>query len=1081
MKLKTKHGLVLLSLLLPSCLMAETDVTRLFLQNAGFDSNFNYDKSATGNVAQEILEVDGWINDCTANYTITGVYAFGTAKTFNSNGKVPAEGYDGSAGCLALSTGWDQSMIYHQDVILPAAEYKLQSAFYNGSAKTAGTSLVGWIPSSGTSSMSLISSFPLKTWTTDEVTFTLSKETKGKIQIGYKAAAGASSNSAMIVLDYVRLIMTDDAAAIAAAKTILSNVISSAKETYGEGTETGAEDLNSAITKAQSVADEATDVDVIMDEKEALELAVETFKNLNISVDNPQDQTERISNPSFEDGFTGWTQENLQVQSNTSFSLKKGTNYVEKWVSSGSAGNALVSQTLKNLPNGIYILKAAAQNITQNSTARRTGAVLFAGDAETEVTARNTYSLQFTNIEGEVTIGFRATNATGNWLCVDNFELLYCAGDIEDFQAELSARIAAAEELAAQPMTENAKNQLTTAIEAAKKAETEAEITAAAKDLSAAKLLATASSKGYATLAQAIAEAEEVLDEDGTDADIFQSAITVAKSVLATADATAEELTEAATALTNALFAYRVANGTGSSPRVVTNTSFIIPAAHGALIRATISGSNILERGICWSTEKEPTVADHRSKDYYSQNGMLFHVKDMEPASVYYARAYAVTKTYAVGYGDVVKVVTLPEGSCVGTWDNGAPTQAANERCNNAIQETMDYLNEWTAIKGFRLSGHYGSGTPTADCSYGGYMRIGPNAGNQAIGTVIHETGHGVGVGTHWRWNNCADTRANTTHGKWLGSWANKTLQFLENNSSDDVFMTGDAVHGWGSQATYDWFVNGADKDKHLAIQYIGGCALLYSLYIDGLCPTTGYLNGVPGYTFNFDDAKKYYIKCEDESRGLYDGFLYQRATAGVSWRTDFEDVETNDSAAWYIEYVPETGYYRFRNAATGRYLSHGTSLVMKNTQSPSTTENFHLMPGREVLTINRGTGKYQTSSYWFAWTQDNSNKAMTLGAMNTRTNYGMASATNFDYSTKGGTKQRFIFVSEDDLEAFQKAAIPTGITAPQDMANQASASETGVYSLDGRLIRKSARGAAATTGLPAGIYIVDGKKVVVR
>ena len=222
-----------------------------------------------------------------------------------------------------------------------------------------------------------------------------------------------------------------------------------------------------------------------------------------------------------------------------------------------------------------------------------------------------------------------------------------------------------------------------------------------------------------------------------------------------------------------------------------------------------------------------------------------------------------------------------------------------------SIQQTMDYLNEWTAIKGFRLSGHYGAQTPTADCSYGGWMRIGPNAGNQAIGTVIHETGHGVGVGTHWRWNNCADTREHTTHGKWLGSWANKTLQFLENSTSDDVFMTGDAVHGWGQNATYDWFVNGADKDTHQDIQYIGGCALLYSLYVDGLCPTSGHPNGVAGYTFNFDDSKRYYIKSEDAERGLADGFLYQRAAAAVAWKNEYYLNELSDSAAWYLEYVP--------------------------------------------------------------------------------------------------------------------------------------------------------------------------------
>lgn len=453
----------------------------------------------------------------------------------------------------------------------------------------------------------------------------------------------------------------------------------------------------------------------------------------------------------------------------------------------------------------------------------------------------------------------------------------------------------------------------------------------------------------------------------------------------------------------------------------------MIPAAHGGLIRATITGTGIKERGICWSTEPEPTIGDHRETTYYNQKGLLFHVQGMEPASVYYARAYAITNTYAVGYGDVIKVVTLPNGSCVGTWDNGAPTEAANERCRKAIQETMDYLNEWTAIKGFTLSGHYGAQTPTADCSYGGYMRIGPNAGNQAIGTVIHETGHGVGVGTHWRWNNCADNRANTTYGKWLGRWANETLHFLENTTDEAVFMTGDGVHGWGTGPgiSYDWFVNGADKDKHLPVQYIGGCALLYSLYVDGLCPTSGYANGVPGYTFFFDENTKYCIKCADEERGLNDGFLSQtRIASTVGWKKIESQEELVDEAQWYLEFVPSTGHYRFKNAATGNYLTHTASasaMSLKGTKTPGAVQNFQLMPGRNKVSYKVGETSFTDYDYWFSWTESSTNKSMGFNAFSEVLGYGSTKIEDFNYSDKGGTKQRYIIIPADQV----KEALP--------------------------------------------------------
>ena len=578
-------------------------------------------------------------------------------------------------------------------------------------------------------------------------------------------------------------------------------------------------------------------------------------------------------------------------------------------------------------------------------------------------------------------------------------------------------------------MSTSAANGLSSAISAAEEVLTGAKDfnTNVALTLNTAIAKATESIKEYQNLQAAIDDAESVYDEAKEGALDLLSELSKAKYMMTNGDATSNDITNEIEALASAKLVFLVANGTGTEPKVTTKTDFMIPAAHGGLIRATITGTGIKERGICWSTEPEPTIGDHRETTYYNQKGLLFHVQGMEPASVYYARAYAITNTYAVGYGDVIKVVTLPNGSCVGTWDNGAPTEAANERCRKAIQETMDYLNEWTAIKGFTLSGHYGAQTPTADCSYGGYMRIGPNAGNQAIGTVIHETGHGVGVGTHWRWNNCADNRANTTYGKWLGRWANETLHFLENTTDEAVFMTGDGVHGWGTGPgiSYDWFVNGADKDKHLPVQYIGGCALLYSLYVDGLCPTSGYANGVPGYTFFFDENTKYCIKCADEERGLNDGFLSQtRIASTVGWKKIESQEELVDEAQWYLEFVPSSGHYRFKNAATGNYLTHTASasaMSLKGTKTPGTLQNFQLMPGRNKVSYKVGETSFTDYDYWFSWTESSTNKSMGFNAFSEVLGYGSTKIEDFNYSDKGGTKQRYIIIPADQV----KEALP--------------------------------------------------------
>lgn len=863
--------------------------------------------------------------------------------------------------------------------------------------------------------------------------------------------------------------------------------------------------------------------------------------------------TQFILNPSFENGTTDWTVKDLSPMDNTFFE-KDGKYYLEKWTgTSSSVGSASATQDLSFLPAGNYRLTARAQNINQDNSDVQTGAVIFAGSNSTTVTVSNTYSVEFTTGHS-VSIGFRATNASGNWISVDNFRLYYLNGDFASLQtaitqaestittAQKSSRanihpdiktplldvIASAKEL-----TEDADDELLKdiAFELAAKHKAASENADALynlkiktnqskqylnrdmaqqyKDalqalydeatqvlaftlnedptellgrLTSAYEIAIESYKAKTDLKKQINAAIKLQDDEKEGNEAFLAAIAAAEEVRDRADATPEEMIAATTAIVSATLQYRIENGTGDTPTATTITSFYIPAAHGALIRASFSGSNLKEQGICWSTDKDPKVTDHCVTDCYTLRGNIYHIKDMEPSSVYYARAYAMTKQYRVGYGEVIKIVTLPIGTCWGSWDGGAPDAAANERCSNAIQETMDYLNEWTAIKGFHLDGHYGSGTPTADCSYGGYMRIGPNAGNQAIGTVIHETGHGVGVGQHWRWYSCDDTRESQgKYGKWLGSWANKTLQFLENNYGEGCFFTGDAVHGWGNNASYDWFVNGSDKDTHQAFQYIGGCALLYALYIDGLPPTTGYPNGVPGYTFNFDDSKKYYIKSEDPDRGLYDGFLYQRTASAAGWKVAYRH-DLDDNAAWYIEYDAKNGYYRFKNAASGKYLTHGTNMTMTSTTSPSSNQNFQLMPGRKDLVINEGSTSYTVPSFWFTW-YNSGNKSMTMGALSKTTGYGTVSITDFNYSDAGGTKQRYVILSEDELEAYETAALPTGIRSVAVEDNPAAAASTAVYSVDGRLIQvfNAREQSLQSLRLPAGVYIVGGRKVLVK
>ena len=170
------------------------DLSDVYLKNADFNANYDHAVGETGNVAQQICELPGWNKDFSVNYTIAGVYQIGTNKTFNG-AKVPDKAFDGttSGGVLALSTGWQQALKYYQTVTLPAGNYTMKSAFFNGSDKSSGISLMAWLPDGGTPVKSLLTSFSVDNWTENVVHFTLTETTTGRIQLGFQAPESRGS------------------------------------------------------------------------------------------------------------------------------------------------------------------------------------------------------------------------------------------------------------------------------------------------------------------------------------------------------------------------------------------------------------------------------------------------------------------------------------------------------------------------------------------------------------------------------------------------------------------------------------------------------------------------------------------------------------------------------------------------------------------------------------------------------------------------------------------------------------------------------------------------------------------------
>jgi uncharacterized protein (TIGR02145 family) len=71
-------------------------------------------------------------------------------------------------------------------------------------------------------------------------------------------------------------------------------------------------------------------------------------------------------------------------------------------------------------------------------------------------------------------------------------------------------------------------------------------------------------------------------------------------------------------------------------------------------------GTSIDSRGVCWSTDQTPTVADNKTTDGKGIGKFTSIITDLSPNTTYYVRAFA-TNSEGTGYGNPLSFTTLPE------------------------------------------------------------------------------------------------------------------------------------------------------------------------------------------------------------------------------------------------------------------------------------------------------------------------------------------------------------------------------------------------------------------------------------
>lgn len=439
---------------------------------------------------------------------------------------------------------------------------------------------------------------------------------------------------------------------------------------------------------------------------------------------------------------------------------------------------------------------------------------------------------------------------------------------------------------------------------------------------------------------------------------------------------------------------------------VKTNKAWLSGATHiyGRMTVSGITSSNIKEKGFCYSSVNQmPTVEDGTSKIYLSNQGEIYNISQLEPATVYYIRAYVRQNNGDVVYGDPVKAITRPMGGVTYNINDGFPSDAL-ARVEPAAKQAIDLWNEYTGIHGLHITINYGAKTPTADCSYGGWMRVGPSASYQKTGTLLHEMLHAIGVGTHVTWQN-SFLRSNTTRGYWLGVRATRALRFLDNSTTDR--LNGDGTHMW------PYGVNGAHEDTGAQILYIGNSLLAEALGEDGLAPTSSQF-ATPAYVFEQDDQQKYYLK--NEGYGLGSKFLRVDKSGNLQWIAMSDgDATTNDSVAWNITFDPATCYYSLKNVATGKYLTYSTTgingIKTKDVTEVTDRERFHFLPSS--VEVEKVGGEMRTG-YWIAHVQSNSAYCLTAQKSNATT------STSLKFSQEAGDQRWLILTADEAKELTQ-------------------------------------------------------------
>ena len=147
------------------------------------------------------------------------------------------------------------------------------------------------------------------------------------------------------------------------------------------------------------------------------------------------------------------------------------------------------------------------------------------------------------------------------------------------------------------------------------------------------------------------------------------------------------------------LFLSSCSSDSSSSSVIATITTTAISgttsttASSGGTITAD-GGATITQRGVCWSTNHNPTISDNKTTDGTGIGTFISNITGLSSNTIYYIRAYA-TNSAGTAYGNEVSSTTeeamyFPPNDGSTTWDTKTISDLGWNQ--TAVQPLLDYL-----------------------------------------------------------------------------------------------------------------------------------------------------------------------------------------------------------------------------------------------------------------------------------------------------------------------------------------------------------------------------------------------------